>query len=603
MNADTRRGLGPRWLAPLLALFPAVLACIDVGNRDIGFHVATGRAIDLLGAVPRTNVLSYTNPDHPWLLHQWVPAYLFHRVDATFGAAGLVALKALVVFATFTFLWLALRRRATTWGGATLWFVLAASAAFPRFLVRPFIFSMLGLAIFLWGLTFAPAVGARLRDWRPFLIITAAAATLTAGLHAGFVYLWIVALAWAAGVGVDVVLPRPDRDPVRWRRAGLVAAWLAGMAAASALLLTLVNPYGVEVLLLPFRFSTDAWFHTHLVEYRPPPFLPALFPGLWGSLVLGAVALAGSALLRARRGTLRGAHVFGLLALGAYSWLVLKHQRIVYPYALVAAFVAAPWTDDLLGLLRGRARRVAVAVAVALAVALGGWTLHLWATHGSPGLGLDERQHPTRILDFVESQDLPEPSFVSDGWSGAWLWRFYPARRVFIDNRLEAYPFAFYKGVYQSIRYAEDGWREKLDSYGVQTAVLKYGTPGEINFLEGRPSVRQRMLEDEDWRLVYWDDQGEIFVRRDALPPGCTRCADTRHFDPDRMEGSRPTVHLVQAEAEEILEKSGPSVRAYTALIMAHWIMGRRNQAVLVLDEALEAFPGSPELEAMRMRE
>jgi hypothetical protein len=445
---------------------------------------------------------------------------------------------------------------------------------------------------------------------------------LTSILHAGFVYLWIVALAWAAGIGVDALTHGPrgeypkDRRllrgelrplssdstplPQRWRRVGLVAGWLLGMAAASALLLTLANPYGVEVLLLPFRFSSDTWFHAHLVEYRPPPFLPALFPGLWGSIFLGGAVLAGSALVRARRGGLGGAHVFGLLALGAYSWLVLKHQRIMYPYALVAAYVAAPWTDDLLLLLRGRARRLAVAVTVALAVALSGYSLHLWATHGSPGFGLDPRHHPARLLDFVESEGLPEPTFVSDAWGGTWLWAFYPERRAFVDNRLEAYPFAFYKDVYQSIRYGEEGWEEKLAVYGVKTAVLKYGTPGELHFLEGRPSLRQRMLQDEDWRLVYWDDLGQIFVRRDAVPPGCARCADTRHFDPDRMEGSRPTLHLVAAEAREVLEKSGPSVRAYTALIMGHHVMGRETEAVLALREALEAFPGNPDLEAMK---
>ena len=594
-----RQGLGPRWLALVVALFPAALACIDLGNRDIGFHVATGRAIDLLGRVPRTNVLSFTNPDHPWILHQWIPAYLFHRLDVALGTVGLVTLKAAVVFATFAVLWLALRRRAGTRGAALLWFAFAASTAFPRFLVRPYIFSMLGLAIFLWGLTFAPAAGARLRDWRPFLVITTAAAALTSILHAGFVYLWIVALAWAAGIGLDAL--RDRADPARWQRVGLVGAWLLGMAAASAALLTLANPYGVEVLLLPFRFSTNAWFHMHLAEYRPPPFLPALFPGLWGSLALGAAALVGSALVRARRGTLGGDHVFGLLAFGAFSTLVLKHQRIVYPYALVAAFVAVPWTDDLLGILRGtRVRQVAVGLLAAAAAVLAAWSFHLWATHGSPGFGLDKRQYPTRLLAFVRANDLPDPTFVSDAWGGTWLWEFYPERRTFVDNRLEAYPFEFYKGVYQSIRYGEPGWKEKLEAYGVKTAVLKYGTPWEIHFIEGRPSVRQLMLEDDEWRMVYWDDHGQIFVRRDAVPPGCDACADTRHFDPDRMEGSRPTIHLIAPEAEEVLEKSGPSVRAYIALIMGHWFMGRRNHAVLMLNEALEVFPGNPKLDAMR---
>ncbi|MBM4353101.1 MAG: hypothetical protein FJ109_04785, partial [Deltaproteobacteria bacterium] len=239
-------------LPPLL---PAALAFFQVVNGDIGFHVATGRYIDLAGKLPDSNVLSFAQPDHPWVLHQFLPAWLFHRVELAFGRDMLVAVKAVLVYLTFLFLWDAITRRIRSrgegwesrisgsrgegwesrisgsrgegWesrisgsrgdvhrlstdgagtghgsGAGTIdllalggWlFALAAGAAACRFFVRPFLFSDLGLAVLL-------AVLARYeQDRRPVRLVQAALVTgAFAPLHAGVIYMLLVLVAFAAG--------------------------------------------------------------------------------------------------------------------------------------------------------------------------------------------------------------------------------------------------------------------------------------------------------------------------------------------------------------------------------------------------------------------
>ena len=577
-----------------LCVLPATLACFHVLNRDIGFHVATGRAIDESGAVPTTNVLSFTNPDHPWILHQWIPAWIFHRVDRRHGAEGLVWLKVAIVTATFLFLWLALRRRAGSGAlaAAALWFVLAACAAATRYYVRPFVFSMLCLAVFLWGLSHLPPPGAERARWRPFVAITLISGPLCSVLHAGFVYLLI---AGGAVLAAGVLLRRS------WRA---LALWYVALLGLSAVLLELANPYGARVLLLPFTFSVDEYWHEHLVEYRPPVFDLALFGALWGGMALSWVAGAGVAVSRWRARGVDGLKDTLLLAgfgsLLFFTWLVLRHERTVFAWALVTAFYAAGWTAELARKAPGPSiRRGLTAAFVLLAVLVGANGLRVWVEHARIGPGLDPRSYPARLFGFVATEQLPDQVYVSDAWGGHFLWAFYPERRVFYDNRLEAYPFEFFVDTYQAIRYGEPGWEDKLRAHDVKTALLRYSTAGERRYLEGRPSVRQLMLRSEDWRCVYWDDHGLIFVRRDALPRGCDRCGDFRALDPDldRPVGTDPAPVL--RELRRVLQLSGPSGRVYVALTRASLWAGDRASAEEWLQEGLRRFPEHPMLQQM----
>lgn len=576
-------------LAAVAPLLPALLGFFKILNGDIGFHVATGRAIDLAGKVPTTNVLSFAQDSQPWVLHQWLPAYLFHHVDQLVGPAGLVLLKCVVIYVTFLFLWLAMRMRSDSRSWCLFWFTVAAGAAASRFFVRPYLFSMMGVSVLLYLLA-----RYELTDKRAYLLAAAAIVAPFAALHAGVIYLLLIfGAAAAAGFAAWLLGFRP--------REGGPAARDIGLAFGAALLLTMLvvafeSPWGLESLTLPFRFSTNEYFHQHLVEFRPLPFDLAIYPFAW--LLLASVWAMFIVAVWRTHGTfmmLKGRRVmlFELFCLAGFTWLVLKHQRLIFAFAIVAAFLLARWTNVLARVVRGRdlMRRVIAGAAVVVAIC----ALFVQFTSARLGPGVDDRFYPARIFDFVEQHELPDHAYVSDSWGGHWLWKFYPTRRGFYDNRLEAYSFEFFKDVYQSIRYGEEGWQEKLDDSGVNTLVLKYSTPGERRFQEGRPNLRDLAFGSPAWCLVFYDDIGMVLVRRD--PRFCTGCPEYAAFNPDTLSAA-PGVSADKLAAElNRAWEAMPSGRTCAALAMWEASQGRRGEAARLLRDGLRQYPGHPLLE------
>lgn len=584
------------WLVRLGApLFPALLACFKIVNGDIGFHVATGRAIGLLGEVPRENVLSFAESDHTWVLHQWLPALLFERIDTIFGAGALVGVKVAVIYVTFLLLWLAMEKRTEGKGLwlPLLWFALAASAAACRFYVRPYIFSMLGMAVFLYLVADYQRTG---RVGR--LTIAAVATAIFATLHAGVVYILLLFLSLAAAGVLAAAIHRWEPSAIK------VAAVACGSFVAalvlSAIAAAIESPWGIEALTLPFRFSTNAYFHAHLVEFRPPPFNLEVFPFYWLLLASGAGFFLAQ-LFRAFNNQRSNSGWFRLLfegiALLGFGYLSLKHQRIVFPFALVAGFVLAGWSSELVALRpmdASRPRRWVSGLAAVVAVVVAAAGGYVQFSSARPGVGVDDRYYPGRIFDFISTHQLPGEAYVSDGWGGQWLWRFYPERRVFYDNRLEAYSFEFFRGQYQSIRYGEEGWQEKLENHDIDMLVLKYSTAGERRFQEGRPNIRDLAFESAAWKLVYWDDLGEVFVRAKAGYTGCESCTEYRAFNPDSLSpASGVDPGVLVAELTSVWNEN-PSARSCFALSMAILDQGNVGAAVAVLKDGLARFPDSP---------
>ena len=289
------------------------------------------------------------------------------------------------------------------------------------------------------------------------------------------------------------------------------------------------------------------------------------------------------------------------LLLGGFTLLLFRHQRMVFEYALVAAFVLARWVGlGDRGSVEVGARRKGSRLRNLLLVAGGLISVGALGMQYSTarfGLGVDDRFYPARIFSFVRQHELPDPTYISDAWGGHWLWEFYPERKVFYDNRLEAYSFEFFRDVYQSIRYGEPGWQEKLDSYGIRTLVLKYTTPGEREFQEGRPNIRDLVIRSRNWNLVFWDDLGMIYVRQPC--PGCFRFG---RLNPDTLA---PVAGWDDPDLGRELRQAfalAPGERSGYAL--AAWLMRRDrvSEAADVLSEALRQVPDSVLLESLALQ-
>jgi hypothetical protein len=283
-----------------------------VDDADVWWVAAAGRRMLATGAVPRENGFSFVEPDHPWVMHEWLFGPVYAWGLGSFGPA-FFALVAAGAFAMT---------------GAL---VVAATVGRARHVAVGCVVALIPLVLFAhptarptWVALVLPAAMALLA-FRETLGRVAAGACVGlelvwANTHGSFP-LGIVLLgaaAWAA--------------PVDRRRRVVVTL----LAAA----VTLLNPYGprLHALVLDYAFAGDLG---PIVEYAPlwdARYFAVNSPAATGAL--GALVLFAAWTLRGPAHRARAILVLALLP------LAVLHARFAPTLAIVAAIALLPALDD-----------------------------------------------------------------------------------------------------------------------------------------------------------------------------------------------------------------------------------------------------------------
>jgi tetratricopeptide (TPR) repeat protein len=519
-----------------LLVAAVLLSWFQITNLDIGGHIAVGREIVKTRAIPQTDFLSHTVQGSPYPVHQWLGAVILFTVDHLTGTTGLILLRIAVVLLGTWLLYRNVRREGAPIVVAVGLVLLLLVAARPRFFVRPFLCTWVFLPL-LMSMVEDVRQGRTRRLW-PILPLM----TVWGHVHSGVLFGVLFLGATVVGEGVKILFARGRRivpepapfpgdvlDGWNYRRLVLFSAGAAALPYAT---MALVNPSGVKPLILPLLFWRSTELRQMINEYRPVDLLVD-----W-PFVLVAAALVLGILFRPRRVDLTH-----LLVAGGFGLMAFQAVRGILPFAVAAAPLLGrtwgPLADDLFARVArtrhaGRANaaeRLAVVAVLALAVfgsvrATQGWVYPF-------GFGRDPKHYPERALDFLWSQRVQGPIFNTDLWASALLWRgkgrHFP---VFVDARLEAYPEEFWRDAYYRVLRAAPGWRDVLDRYDVQSAILRR-EPGKTD-----DAIGTALWEDEAWGLVYWDDAVVVYVRRGGRERNddVLDAWEFRAFDPRRPQ-------------------------------------------------------------------
>lgn len=252
--APALRTLLPVWVgAGIYALF--VLA----GDRllidpDTLWQITVGQWIVDHGAVPTTDVYSFTMRGQPWISTQWLAQVLYANAFAVAGWTGPVVLAASAIAATFMLLARFVSRRLSD--SATLVCVTAALAlTVPHLLARPHVLALPVLVAWAAGLIAA----ADRREAPSYLLLPLM--TLWANLHGGFVF----GLVLIGGFALDAVW-NADASA----RKKLLLRWFAfGLAALAA---SCITPYGWHALLASQKILSLGAALPLIMEWRPMDF-------------------------------------------------------------------------------------------------------------------------------------------------------------------------------------------------------------------------------------------------------------------------------------------------------------------------------------------
>lgn len=577
MSQPSRRST-PR-VADLLGLALVAIAVVAAGltlasDPDLGFHLATGRAILLSGELPATNVLTFTAPDHPWLLHEGLFGVCVELLRRNGGATALAVAKAATLLLTWGLVYVAARR----WGArplaASIGVLLAALPCAARFAERPHLLTDLFFACVL-ALLAGPGLGRRYR------VACLAAAILVAvnyQLHAGALLTAMLVGAAAAGIWLDG-LRQAGHGPAGARAGALLLGALFLAVGVAGLAFQTYHPYGIKLLTVPFRLGSDPYLHAHVAEYRSPFALSLTAnAGYWTLLLITLLAAAG----RWRTASFRV-----LLPALFFAALSMRHLRLVDTFAIASAPLVALAVSGLLtDTVRSRAVALLGAITLAVVVPIYNWQLY------PPGVGWNPAVWPP-LFDTVDELGVEGRAFISDGWAGPWLGRHYPEQRVFFDPRFEAYPDGFAEQVYQAVRYGVEGWDEVLDRHEVEWVLMKYTTETERRNQPNDDNLRQLLVRDPRWQLVAFDDYGLLWVRT----RGVNRHVGDRHaipaIDPDLFGFYGPPGALADTLAAADA-RLAPSARRSALLAVALFDAGDSQGSMQALLAAEAVDPTHP---------
>jgi hypothetical protein len=471
-----------RALVPLCAGVAVYLFLLFIGeillkDSDSIWQIKTGQWILANGAVPYTDLYSFTQFGKPWMSNSWLSQVLFSIAYGPGDWAGPVILSSIAIGASIA-IFVHLLSRYFDPARAIVIAMLALLLAAPHFLARPHVLALPVMLAFVGGLM-AAADRRTHPSW--FLLPLMA---LWSNLHGGFV----LGLALIGAIGLEAVWSA-DAE----RRLGLVFRWM--LFGIGALVASCCTPYGWKTLLAAANILNLGELLTLIAEWQPASFTTF---SVFEAVLLGLIALG------FHRGVVLSPPRI-LLILGL-TWMALSHQRNIGTFAfLVPLVLAAPfaaWSD------RTKADRHSAEGSLADSVAVLATLMFVTAACVSTSLyaahhrfAITTEHMPVAAVDIL-SERKAQRIFNAYQFGGYLIARDIP---IFIDGRAELYGEQFVMDFFNAIEAKKlDNLTRLLEDYRIDATLLVTGSP-----------AAQVLDHFKGWKRLYADDIAVIHVRDD----------------------------------------------------------------------------------------
>ncbi|WP_041798294.1 hypothetical protein [Rhodopseudomonas palustris] len=474
-SSETAAGKGG--VLPLLVGCGALVYLLAIGDSflqdsDTFWQIETGRWILAHGAVPTTDVFSFTKAGAPWMSSSWLAQVIF-ALAMKAGWVGPVIVTAFAAASAFALFAAYLERYASALVTTALT-MLAVTLTVPHLLTRPHVLALPLMVGWFIGLIDAADRKAAPR-WALLIVIA-----LWANIHGGF------------GLGLLLIAPAAlealrQADPAR--RVALALRW--GAFGVAALASCCATPYGWNTLIAAGKILSLGEVLTTLGEWAPADF------SRFGPLEASILALIGVALWRGL--SLPWPRLLLLLGL---LHMALAHVRSIESFALLAPLaLARPWAEQL------ASRRTPPPGAKAEFVLPG------WAAVASvlAIVGATIAVAPRLTYQFVETQ-MPEQALAAAQRNGAErilngyeFGGYLISRRVpvFIDGRAELYGERMVMDMVRAVAGRDTAALDRfIVDYDIDATLLPAHAP-IIGLMDRRAG----------WHRAYADDVAVVHLR------------------------------------------------------------------------------------------
>lgn len=504
----------------LIILFFAILTIYcsrEIADLDLWLHLKTGEVILRTGKVPLHDIFSFTIPGRPWVNHEWLFQMIAYKIYSFGGPDGLIVMQNFVFMGVFLCLFFFGRKQKNHPVLIFTVLYLTLLAVAYRFTVRPDIFSLLFMSLYLFLLKDPE----RNAGWKTAFLFVALQ-LIWVNMH-GFSFLGpvLVGIVVIAG-SIKKAIPLPAGLKKRTLGPKAIKIYLATfflMLIASA-----ANPGGLEGALYPLKvlgqISTEGRVVFQYIQELARPIAWSNILDFNNFLYFKVLILLSLFSFRVNRRDLELTELILWAFFLAFSLLAIRNVAyfsIVAAFIILSNFGRAVQNGKTFPRIWPRKADTAVLycfIAFMFIYPSKGALKYLEATSysfddyqlKSELWGVARDRYPQKGVAFLLSHNFPGHMF-NDFNSGSYLiGNGYPLRRVFIDGRTELYGPKFFK-LYVDIG---DGKKEALD-----TLFAKYDIKG---FFLSNPyqdlhlGLIRYLFQDKKWKIVYFDENTIIFV-------------------------------------------------------------------------------------------
>ncbi|SRR6266568_2525498 len=467
---------------PLL-VFTIFFHPINAINQDLGRHILFGKIIVQTHAVPKINLLSYTNPDFPFINTHWFSEVLFYLIENVMGFLGLLLITTLVATGAYLLQLLYVKNaKAVPIIIASLFYF---QILLDRTDVRPEIFSFFFLSLFIVILyTYR-------RGFTKWIYILPFVELIWVNTH---IYFPIGLLV----LGLFLL----DRLITQRKKIASKETIILATIFIISSIVTLINPNTLHGALYPLFVFQNYGFEieeNHTIFdiwnlYQQKSAILYFFisvPLLFSVLLLNLKKTKPIDWFLAISFTIIAASAERNLPLFVFSTFIacitaLNNLYAKFPLGQVFNY-----------------RRMVLYIVVGLFIVWQTISLVMFNPFGySLSVGA------SKAVDFLQKNHIAGQIFNNFDIGSYLAYRLYPQERVFVDGRPEAYPASFFQQEYIPIEQNKSLFQQADNKYHFNIIFIAYTdvTPWNQQFLR---DINANPL----WRLVYLDPLIVIYVK------------------------------------------------------------------------------------------
>jgi tetratricopeptide (TPR) repeat protein len=368
------------------------------------------------------------------------------------------------------------------------------------------------------------------------------------------------------------------------------------MIAKDLLILTLINalitispPMGFADYRLLWRFFQNREFLGVFVAEWAPTHATDNVIGIYVySTLVGITSLSILALSIRTKKLLANIWVVPFLIMGAMGFTAARN---VFPGTLGMYFVLG-WVVYHYGHMQPRwlnptSKRIVIVFLLSVFLCFASYFL----IQKRKATSSERRYYPVQSSEFAKRY-LEGNMFNDYTYGGYVMYATYPQLKVLIDGRAEVYlccEMADYIQLAANKNLPDDEYvsflSQFMDRYDINFAIIstqKHNVMRRISYL---------LQHTLDWALVFWDDDSQVFVKRDGVNDAIIQQLEAKVASP-YMRNPFPKGQEEQAIAEyERMDSVAKSARTSNALGYLLMLQGKFDEAKIKFLEAIDKDP------------